>query len=79
VALLICRRDSLALLVAVLGAILGWAVGVLLAPYKPEETRFKAILKANHRLLDGYVVGKIVGVETQALVRGWNRVGCPNL
>ena len=57
--LLIYWRDGLALLVAVLGAVLGWAAGVLLAPYKPEETRFKAISKGIVGFLTGYVVGKI--------------------
>ena len=62
VGLLISWRDGLALLVAVLGAVLGWAAGVLLAPYKPEETRFKAICKGIVGFLTGYVVGKIDGV-----------------
>jgi hypothetical protein len=57
--LLILWRDDIALLAAMVGAALGWATGILLAPYNVEEKRFRRLSKGIAGFLSGYAVGKI--------------------
>jgi cytochrome c biogenesis protein CcdA len=56
--LLIAWRDDISLLAAVVGAALGWAAGILLAPYKVEEKRIRRLSKGIAGFLSGYAVGK---------------------
>jgi len=47
-------------LVAMLGAIFGWIIGIAFAPFSPEEqTHFEAISKVVSAFLSGYVVSKL--------------------
>jgi hypothetical protein len=62
VGLLIVWRDSTAVLGAAVGAALGWAGGILLAPYKEEEKRFQRLSKGIAGFLSGYAVGKLDSV-----------------
>ena len=57
--ILIVWRDDIALLAAVVGAALGWAAGILVAPYQGEEKRFQRISKGIAGFITGYAVGKI--------------------
>ncbi len=57
--ILIAWRDDIALLAAVVGAALGWAAGILVAPYLGEEKRFQRISKGIAGFITGYAVGKI--------------------
>jgi hypothetical protein len=59
VGLLIVWRDGTAVLGALVGAALGWAGGILLAPYKEEEKRFQRLSKGIAGFLSGYAVGKL--------------------
>jgi len=59
VALLLLWRDANALLGALAGAALGWAAGILLAPYEEEESRFQRLSKGVAGFISGYVVGKM--------------------
>jgi hypothetical protein len=59
ISLLIIWRDSIALLAALVGTALGWAAGILLAPYQEEEKRFQRLSKGIAGFLSGYAVGKI--------------------
>jgi hypothetical protein len=59
ISLLIIWRDSIALLGALVGTAMGWATGILLAPYQEEEKRFQRLSKGIAGFLSGYVVGKI--------------------
>jgi hypothetical protein len=57
--LIIAWRDDLALLAALIGTAIGWAMGMLLAPYPEEAKRFQRLSKGIAGFLTGYVVGKV--------------------
>jgi len=57
--ILIAWRDDIALLAAIVGAALGWAAGILVAPFQGEEKRFQRISKGIAGFITGYAVGKI--------------------
>jgi len=59
VILLAIWRDSMILLGALIGTALGWAVGILLAPYPEEQKRFQRLSKGIAGFLGGYVAAKI--------------------
>jgi hypothetical protein len=70
-------------LVALIGALCGWIIGVAFAPFsESEQTQFLAISSVISAFLSGYVVSKFdrylegvlfpVGVETR---NSWTRVG----
>lgn len=59
VVILIAWRDDMALLAAVVGSALGWAAGILVAPYEGEGKRFRSISKGIAGFLTGYAIGKI--------------------
>jgi len=59
VRLLIVWHDGTALLGALVGTALGWASGILLAPYQEEEKRFQRLSKGIAGFLSGYAVGKL--------------------
>ena len=59
VTLLVIWRDAMAVLAALIGTLLGWAVGILLAPYPEEQTRFQRLSKGIAGFLGGYVAAKI--------------------
>ena len=59
VTLLAIWRDSMVLLGALLGTALGWAVGILLAPYPEEQKRFQRLSKGIAGFLGGYVAAKM--------------------
>lgn len=46
-------------LLCLLGALLGWVVGMLAAPYKGEEARFLAVGQAISAFISGYLVSKL--------------------
>lgn len=56
---LVIWRDAMALLAALIGTGLGWAVGILLAPYPEEQKRFQRLSKGIAGFLTGYVAAKI--------------------
>src|SRR5579864_5975803 len=57
--LLLVWRDLNPLLGAIVGASLGWAAGILLAPYDEEKRRFERLSKSVAAFLGGYAVAKI--------------------
>jgi len=57
--LLLVWRDLNPLLGAIVGASLGWAAGILLAPYDEEKRRFERLSKNVAAFLGGYAVAKI--------------------
>ena len=57
--LLIVWRGGVALLAALVGTALGWAAGILLAPYKEEESKFRRLSKIAAAFISGYAAGKI--------------------
>jgi hypothetical protein len=59
VILLVIWRDSMILLGALVGTALGWAVGILLAPYPEEQKRFQRLSKGIAGFLGGYVAAKL--------------------
>lgn len=59
IALLVIWRDSMVWLGALVGAALGWAIGILLAPYEEEQKRFQRLSKSIAGFLAGYVAAKI--------------------
>ena len=59
VTLLVIWRDSMVLLGALVGTALGWAVGILLAPYPEEQKRFQRLSKGIAGFLGGYVAAKL--------------------
>jgi len=59
VSLLVIWRDAMALLAALIGTALGWAVGILLAPYPEEQKRFQRLSKGIAGFLGGYVAAKL--------------------
>ena len=59
VMLLVIWRDSMILLGALVGTALGWAVGILLAPYPEEQKRFQRLSKGIAGFLGGYVAAKL--------------------
>ena len=59
VVLLAIWRDGMALLAALTGTAIGWAVGILLAPYPEEQKRFQRLSKGIAGFLTGYVAAKI--------------------
>ena len=59
VILLVIWRDSMILLGALVGTALGWAVGVLLAPYPQEQKHFHRLSKGVAGFLGGYVAAKL--------------------
>ena len=59
IALLVIWRDAMALLAALIGTALGWAVGILLAPYPEEQKQFQRLSKGIAGFLSGYVAAKI--------------------
>jgi len=59
VTLLVIWRDAMALLAALTGTAIGWAVGILLAPYPEEQKRFQRLSKGIAGFLTGYVAAKI--------------------
>ncbi|MGA8569390.1 MAG: hypothetical protein WB580_16480 [Candidatus Binataceae bacterium] len=58
VCLLIDWRNSTATLSALFGALVGWALGILLAPYEDEEKRFAQMSKAVFGFIAGFGAGK---------------------
>jgi hypothetical protein len=58
VCLLIDWRNSTATLSALFGALVGWALGILLAPYEDEEKRFAQMSKAGFGFIAGFGAGK---------------------
>lgn len=58
ICLLIAWRDGNAFLGALVGTVLGWACGIILAPYKEEEKRFQRLSKGIAGFLGGYAAGK---------------------
>lgn len=59
IVILIAWRDDMALLAAIVGSALGWAAGILIAPYEGEGKRFRSISKGIAGFLTGYAIGKI--------------------
>ena len=59
VTLLVIWRDAMAMLAALIGTALGWAVGILLAPYPEEEQKFQRLSKGIAGFLGGYVAAKL--------------------
>ena len=59
VTLLVIWRDSMILLAALIGTALGWAVGILLAPYPEEQKRFQRLSKGIAGFLGGYIAAKL--------------------
>lgn len=59
IVLLVIWRDAMALLAALIGTGLGWAIGILLAPYPEERKRFQRLSKGIAGFLTGYVAAKI--------------------
>lgn len=59
IVLLVIWRDAVALLAALIGTTLGWAVGILLAPYPEEQKRFQQLSKGIAGFLGGYVAAKL--------------------
>jgi hypothetical protein len=59
VILLVIWRDSMILLGGLVGTALGWAVGILLAPYPEEQKRFQRLSKGIAGFLGGYVAAKL--------------------
>ena len=57
--ILIVWRDDIALVAALVGTALGWAAGILVAPYEGEEKRFRQISKGIAGFISGYAVAKI--------------------
>jgi|SRR5579884_2653673 len=57
--LLVVWRDAMAWLSALIGTALGWAVGILLAPYEEEQKRFQRLSKGIAGFLSGYVAAKL--------------------
>jgi len=57
--ILIAWRDSMALVAALVGTAMGWAAGVLVAPYEGEEKRFRRFSKSIAGFISGYAVAKI--------------------
>jgi hypothetical protein len=57
--ILIVWRDDIALVAALVGTALGWAAGILVAPYEGEEKRFRRISKGIAGFISGYAVAKI--------------------
>jgi hypothetical protein len=57
--ILIVWRDDIALVAALVGTALGWAAGILVAPYEGEEKRFRQISKGIAGFISGYTVAKI--------------------
>jgi uncharacterized membrane protein YccC len=53
VTLLAIWRDAMALLAALIGTAIGWAVGILLAPYPEEQKRFQRLSKGIAGFLTG--------------------------
>lgn len=51
--------DSLAYLAAAFGLIVGWAVGILLAPYQSEQERFRTYAKIGAAFVTGWAVSKV--------------------
>lgn len=74
---------SLNRLVGLLGALCGWVVGILFAPFSPdEERRFKGIGKVVSAFVAGYLVSKFdvfakqfLFPENGASIETWIRVG----
>lgn len=74
---------SLNRLVALLGALSGWAVGILFAPFSlEEERRFKGIGKVVSAFVAGYLVSKFdvfakqfLFPESGASAEAWIRIG----
>jgi hypothetical protein len=58
-AVLVCRKDSLAWLSSAFGLAAGWAAGILLAPYQSEKDRFREYVKLVSAFLTGYAVTKL--------------------
>ena len=58
IVLLVIWRDSMVWLGALVGAALGWAIGILLAPYDEEQKRFQRLSKGIAGFLAGYVAAK---------------------
>jgi hypothetical protein len=59
IVLLVIWRDAMALLAALIGTGLGWAVGILLAPYPEEQKRFQQLSKGIAGFFGGYVAAKM--------------------
>jgi hypothetical protein len=58
VGLLLHLCSGTATLSALFGTLLGWALGILLAPYEDEEKRFAQISKAAFGFITGFGAGK---------------------
>lgn len=59
ITLLAIWRDAMTLIAALIGTALGWAVGILLAPYAEEQKRFQRLSKGIAGFLGGYVAAKL--------------------
>lgn len=59
VRLLFVWWDANPLLGAMIGMALGWAAGILLAPYEEEKGQFRRLSKAVAAFVSGYLVGKV--------------------
>jgi hypothetical protein len=59
VTLLVIWRDGMILLGALVGTALGWAIGILLAPYPEEQKGFQRLSKGIAGFLGGYVAAKL--------------------
>ncbi len=56
---LISGKDLLAWLSTALGLAAGWGTGILLAPYRSEQVRFREYAKIASVFVTGYLVGKL--------------------
>jgi hypothetical protein len=59
VCVLVAWRDARVLVWALVGTALGWAVGILLAPYPEEQKRFQQLSKGIAGFVTGFVAGKL--------------------
>ncbi len=56
---LICLNDLMALTSIALGLAVGWAAGILAAPYESERRRFKKIGGVVAAFITGFAVSKV--------------------
>lgn len=59
IGLLIKWWDSYAVLGALAGMVIGWACGILLAPYEEEAAKFSSWSKGLYGVITGYIASRV--------------------
>lgn len=67
---------AISLAILALGAMIGWALAIVVAPYDPsEEKRIAAVVGAVSAIVTGYVLGKTNGLVEHVLQPGlWDQL-----